>query len=89
MQERVSEFILRNSGIKRERLKSLMLDTEKLMLDVGSILIGEEAVKEKLIDQVGGISDAMETLYRMIDEARKKKTAALKKPFHKEHKKKG
>ncbi|MDR2903543.1 MAG: ATP-dependent Clp protease proteolytic subunit [Clostridiales bacterium] len=82
MQERISEFILRNSGIKRERLRALMLDTEKLMLDVGSILIGEEAVNEKLIDQVGGINDAMEMLYIMIDEERKKKKAAVKKHPH-------
>jgi ATP-dependent protease ClpP protease subunit len=80
MQDRISEFILRNSGIKQERLRALMLDTEKLMLDVGSILIGEEAVDEKLIDQVGGIHDAMETLYHMIEEERKIKKSAKKHP---------
>lgn len=73
MQERISEFIVRNSGIKKDRLTELMLDTEKLMLDVGTILIGEEAVKEKLINEVGGLNDAMEKLYTMIEAERSKK----------------
>lgn len=70
MQERVLDFIVTNSGISKRRLKEIMLDTEKLALDVGTILVGEEAVKEKLIDEVGGLNDAMECLYQSIAENR-------------------
>ena len=70
MQERVSEFVVANSRIEKQRLSELMLDTTMLALDVGTFLIGQEAVDEKLIDEVGGLSDAMEKLYEMIEEAR-------------------
>ncbi len=70
-QERVSEFVVKNSRISRKRLAALMLDTEKLVLDVGSILIGQEAVSEGLIDQVGGLKDAMDKLYSLISAKRK------------------
>lgn len=71
MQERVLDFIVRNCGITKERLKELMMDTQKLVLDLGTILIGEEAVGERLIDATGGLSDAMEKLYELIAEKRK------------------
>jgi len=71
MQERILDFIVLNSKIKKVRLNELMLDTEKLALDVGSFLIGEEAVKENLIERVGGLKDAMEMLYSMIDKSKK------------------
>ena len=67
MQERVSEFVVANSGISRDRLNELMLDPTTLALDVGTLLIGEEAVREGIIDRVGGLSDAMERLYEMIE----------------------
>jgi len=73
MQERVSDFIVRNSGITKERLTSLMLDTSTMALDIGSILIGGEAVEEKLIDETGGLYEAMEKLYGMIADIREKK----------------
>jgi ATP-dependent protease ClpP protease subunit len=73
MQERISDFILMNSDIPRERLKELMLDTSKMVLDVGTLLIGEQAVKEKLIDETGGLYEAMEKLYDLIADTRKKK----------------
>ncbi len=66
MQERVLGFVEKNSGIKKDRLWELMMDTSKLVLDVGTILIGEEAVNEKIIDEVGGLHDAMEKLYELI-----------------------
>ena len=71
MQERICEFIVANSRIEKGRLKELMSDTTRLALDVGTFLIGEEAVGEKLIDEVGGLSDAMEKLYGFIEETRK------------------
>ncbi len=79
MQERILEFIVRNSRIKKERLREIMLDTEKLVLDVGTILIGEEAVRENLIDATGGLNDAMEMLYKLIEEDRSKKNTETEK----------
>lgn len=73
MQERVLTFIVNNSRISKQRLEALMLDTSKLVLDVGTILIGEEAVEEKIINEVGGLYDAMEKLYELIAEKRAKK----------------
>jgi len=66
MQERISKFVARNSGITESRLTELMMDTSKLVLDVGTILNGEEAVKERIINEIGGLHDAMECLYEMI-----------------------
>ena len=67
MQQRVLRFIVNNSKISNKRLTQLMTDTSKLVQDVGTILIGEEAVKEGLIDEVGGLSEALEKLYTMIE----------------------
>ena len=72
MQERVSDFIVQNSDIDRERLKALMLDTSTMAMDIGSILIGEEAVKEKLINELGGLNEAIEKLYEMIAQRKEK-----------------
>ncbi|NLP46232.1 MAG: translocation-enhancing protein TepA [Epulopiscium sp.] len=66
MQERIVDFVAKNSKITKERFKELMLDTGKLAKDVGSILVGEEAVAEQLIDEIGGLSKAMEKLYNLI-----------------------
>lgn len=67
MQQRVLNFIVNNSKISNERLSELMTDTSKLVQDVGTILIGEEAVKEGLIDEVGGLYQALDKLYIMIE----------------------
>jgi len=69
-QERILDFVVKNCDITKERLNNLMMDTEKLSLDTGTLLIGEEAVREKLINQTGGLNDAMEKLYEMIAEQR-------------------
>jgi ATP-dependent protease ClpP protease subunit len=68
MQERVSDFIVNNSNIGMERLLSLMMDTNVMAMDIGSILIGEEAVHEGLINEVGGLYESMEKLYSMVAE---------------------
>ncbi|MCL2571067.1 MAG: ATP-dependent Clp protease proteolytic subunit [Defluviitaleaceae bacterium] len=65
-QDRVEDFIVENSNITHERLSALMMDTKTLAQDVGTILIGEEAVKEGIIDEVGGLYSAMEKLYSLI-----------------------
>lgn len=67
IQERILNFIVRNSSIEKERLKALMLDTSKLAKDVGTVLDGCEAVGEGLIDEVGGIDKAMARLNKMIE----------------------
>jgi len=65
-QERVEDFIVAHSRITHERLTAIMMDTKTLAQDVGTILIGEEAVAEGIIDKVGGLNDAMEHLYNLI-----------------------
>lgn len=68
IQDRIIGFVTRNSHMKEERFRELMLETEELAKDVGSILMGEEAVEEGLIDAVGGLDHAMEKLYELIQE---------------------
>ena len=67
-QDRITGFVSEHSHITKERLEELMLDTSQLVKDVGTMLEGEEAVKEGLIDEVGGISQALQKLYAMIEE---------------------
>lgn len=66
MQERVVRFVCGHSTIPRERFMEMMLYTGDLMSDIGSVLVGEEAVACGLIDRVGGLSDALSALRRMI-----------------------
>lgn len=68
IQERIINFVSNHSKISKEEFKSLMLDREQLAKDVGSILIGEEAVEKGMIDEVGGIDKALKKLYAMVDE---------------------
>ena len=69
-QDRVEDFIVTHSKITRERLAELMMDTKTLAQDVGTILIGEEAVQEGIIDEVGGLHSAMEKLFDLIQQRR-------------------
>lgn len=71
-QDRITGFIAEHSHITQERVEQLMLDTSLLVKDVGTMLDGKEAVQEGLIDQVGGIKEALQKLYEMIDEEKKK-----------------
>ena len=66
MQERILGFIEGHCRAKKDRLEEMMMNTGMLTKDLGTILVGEEAVKEGLIDEVGGISRAFEKLYEMI-----------------------
>lgn len=68
MQERIVAFVSKNSHIEESRFRELMLSVGKLARDVGTILVGEEAVKEKIIDEVGGLNEAMEKLKTLIEE---------------------
>lgn len=67
MQDRVVNFVVRNSRISEARFRDLMLRTGELARDVGTILVGQEAVKEGLIDEVGGIDGALLHLQEMIN----------------------
>ena len=67
MQERITGFVAAHSGISAERYTELMLRTGELVMDVGTVLDGRKAVREKLIDSLGGISDALGWLYREIE----------------------
>lgn len=66
MQERIVRFVTDNSSMKSERFRELMTATGELVMDVGTVLDGEAAVKEGLIDSLGGLSDALDCLYGMI-----------------------
>lgn len=67
MQERIIRFVSDNSGISGERFRELMMKTGELVMDVGTCLDGEDAVAEGLIDHLGGLSDAIECLYGLIE----------------------
>ena len=69
-QDRIARFIADHSKISQERLLELMLDSTQLVKDVGTMLEGKEAVEEGLIDEVGGISQALAKLRELIDERR-------------------
>lgn len=67
MQERINDFIIRTSDIKLEILKKLMMQTDELLNDMGTILIGEEAVECGLINEVGGVKEALDKLNSLIE----------------------
>ena len=67
IQDRITTFISEHSKASQKRLEELMLDTSQLVKDVGTMLEGKEAVKEGLIDEVGGIKEALAKLYEMIE----------------------
>ena len=73
MQERIVRFVADNSRISADRFRSLMLATGQLVMDVGTVLDGEAAVKEGLIDSLGSLSDALDKLWDMIEEQSEKK----------------
>lgn len=81
IQERITDFVTRNSRVKEKEFTKLMLRTGELVADVGSVVGGEQAVKIGLVDRVGGLSDALACLHSMIDEERRKNTG----PEHKEN----
>ena len=67
-QDRITGFLAGHSRMSQERIEELMLDSTQLVKDVGTMLEGRRAVEEGLIDQVGGICDALKKLHEMIDE---------------------
>ena len=72
MQQRITGFVAAHSGMPEKRYTQLMLHTGELVMDMGTVLDGRRAVKEKLIDELGGLQDALHKLYDLIDEEEKK-----------------
>lgn len=72
MQDRITTFVAENSNISKERYTQLVLNTGELVTDIGTILEGNQAVEEGLVDEVGTLSDATDCLFMMIDEIKAK-----------------
>lgn len=81
MQRRITGFVTENSRISAERYNELAMNTDELVMDIGTILDGEHAVREGLIDSIGTLSDAVSELHCMIDKGknRRKKQERKKK----------
>jgi ATP-dependent protease ClpP protease subunit len=67
MQDRILDFVANHSKISAERLRELMMKTDEIATDVGSIIDGRQAVEEGIIDEIGGLSDALRTLIKMSE----------------------
>ena len=67
MQERIVKFVTDNSRISPERFRQLMMNKVELVMNVGTVLDGQAAVDEGLIDSLGGVSDVIAALYEMIE----------------------
>ncbi|MDF2541636.1 MAG: tepA [Herbinix sp.] len=76
IQDRIINFVVNHSNIDYNSFKNLMLDTNQLAKDVGSILVGEETVKKGIIDEVGGIKQALAKINEMIDNNKKNAQAS-------------
>lgn len=72
IQEQIVEFVTKNSRISREDFLRYMMASDEIATDVGTVIYGKEAVKSGLIDRIGGLSDALETLHRMINTERRR-----------------
>ena len=72
MQKRIINFICDHSGADPDRIRELMMRPDEIATDVGSIIDGKEAVRYGIIDQIGGLSDALAALREMIKENRNK-----------------
>ena len=67
MQSRITDFVVKNSNISSKRFTELMMNSEELVTDIGSVLSGETAVKEGLIDEVGTLGKVIDGLYELIE----------------------
>ncbi|MEE1102292.1 MAG: ATP-dependent Clp protease proteolytic subunit [Agathobacter sp.] len=70
MEKRIIKFITDHCKAKSERIEQMMMNTKMLTKDLGTVLVGEDAVKEGIIDEIGGISQAFKKIYSLIDERR-------------------
>jgi len=74
IQEQIVEFVVNNSRIEKARFEQFMMATGEMATDVGTILYGKEAVASGLIDKLGGLSDALSALHRMIEKQKAQNT---------------
>ena len=72
IQEQIADFVTTNSKITKKQFEGYMMATGEMATDVGTILYGKEAVASGLIDRLGGLSDALSCLHKMIEKQRKK-----------------
>lgn len=79
IQNRITGFVCEHCDVSKERFEELMMETGVLTKDVGTILVGEEAVEEGIIDETGGIKEAMSKLHSLIDKKKKMQKAEKKK----------
>ncbi|MCZ8519995.1 ATP-dependent Clp protease proteolytic subunit [Paenibacillus mucilaginosus] len=77
MQERVIRFVTRHSNVHEDKFKELMFKTGELTRDIGTTVIGSDAVKYGLIDAIGGVGDAISKLNLLIDERRRGQNGGL------------
>ncbi|MCL2638350.1 MAG: ATP-dependent Clp protease proteolytic subunit [Oscillospiraceae bacterium] len=70
MQERIINFVARNSHINPDRFKELMMKKDELVMDVGAVLDGEAAVSEGIIDSIGGLAEAVQCLNELVEKAK-------------------
>lgn len=73
MQERIVRFVTDNSHISSDDFRKLMMNTGELVMDVGTVLDGEKAVEDGLIDHLGGLAEAIACLYEMIEQGKEEK----------------
>ena len=71
MQQRIINFVISHSNISEEKFRELLLKTDQIATDVGSIIEGQDAVDIGLIDEIGGLSDALKCLRKMIEDRKK------------------
>ena len=79
IQEQIADFVTANSGISKQQFESYMMATGEMATDVGTILYGKEAVSSGLIDKLGGLSDAMNALHKMINKHKQKQSQSKEK----------
>jgi len=77
MQERIVEFVVRTSQINSDEFRNLMSQTDELLNDIGTILIGDQAVECGLIDEVGGIREALDKLEELIKQGETKEQGEI------------
>lgn len=70
MQQRITDFVVKHSSVSKDILSKLMLETDELAADIGSVIDGVHAVKIGLIDEVGGLSNALGALHDMIEKTK-------------------
>jgi len=73
MQNRIIDFITTHSGIDADTLRRMIMKADEMATDIGTIIDGKTAVREKLIDNIGGLSDALAELKRLIIAKRSEK----------------